>query len=362
MAEDGRLATAIRHQYPVALVDEFQDTDPWQYETLNRIYAHAACDSSHALIMIGDPKQAIYSFRGADLGTYLTARTDAIASNPQAIHTLSTNSRSTATLVNAINHVFSQIEAPFACAQGHIDYVQVSAEGDIDGLIHRNKKPHSAMTVWHIPFDGAPTKAHTHLQTMSQAFADHMAELLNQGVATPGEMAVLVRGQHQADAIRQALRARKIPSVYLSDRSNVYATPEALDIWRLLRAVATPRQTEWVRAAIGSSVWALTLDEVVANTQDELQWEAQLDNFHQWRHMWQQQGVLPMLHHWLHSQKVASRLLAQEDGERRISNVLHLGELLQHAAQTLQGEHALVRFLAEQIHAPTHSADAQKCV
>ena len=216
------------------------------------------------------------------------------------------------------------------------------------------------MTVWHIPFEGTPTKAHVYLQSMSHAFADRMAELLNQGLATPGEMAVLVRGQHQADAIRQALRARKIPSVYLSDRSNVYATPEALDIWRLLRAVATPRQTEWVRAAIGSSVWALTLDEVVANTQDELQWEAQLDNFHQWRHMWQQQGVLPMLHHWLHSQKVASRLLAQEDGERRISNVLHLGELLQHAAQSLQGEHALVRFLAEQIHAPTHSADAQK--
>ena len=216
------------------------------------------------------------------------------------------------------------------------------------------------MTVWHIPFEGTPTKAHVYLQSMSHAFADRMAELLNQGVATPGEMAVLVRGQHQADAIRQALRARKIPSVYLSDRSNVYATPEALDIWRLLRAVATPRQTEWVRAAIGSSVWALTLDEVVANTQDELQWEAQLDNFHQWRHMWQQQGVLPMLHHWLHSQKVASRLLAQEDGERRISNVLHLGELLQHAAQSLQGEHALVRFLAEQIHSHTHSADAQK--
>jgi exodeoxyribonuclease V beta subunit len=360
MAEDGRLADAVRHQYPVALVDEFQDTDPWQYETLNRIYVDSECDTRNALIMIGDPKQAIYSFRGADLGTYLTARTDALASNPQAIHTLSSNRRSTATLVNAINHVFSQIEAPFACAQGQIDYVRVSAEGDIDGLVNSEKTPHPAMTVWHIPCDGSPTKAHTHLQAMSHAFADRMADLLNQGVATPGEMAVLVRGQHQADAIRQALRARKIPSVYLSDRSNVYATPEALDIWRLLRAVATPRQAEWVRAAIGSGVWALTLDEVVANTQNELQWEAQLDNFHQWRHMWQQQGVLAMLHHWLHSQKVASRLLAQEDGERRISNVLHLGELLQHAAQSLQGEHALVRFLAEQINAPTHSADAQK--
>jgi len=360
MAEDGRLATAIRYQYPVALVDEFQDTDPWQYGTLNRIYADTACNASNALIMIGDPKQAIYSFRGADLGTYLTARTDAIASNPHAIHTLSSNRRSTAGLVSALNHVFSQTDAPFACAQRQIDYVRVSAEGDIVGLVNNDKTQHPAMTVWHMPCDGSPTKAHTHLHAMSHAFADRMANLLNHGMATPGEMAVLVRGQRQADAMRQALLARQIPSVYLSDRSNVYATPEAIDIWRLLRAVATPRKTEWVRAAIGSSVWALALDEVLDLTQNELQWESQLDNFHQWRQMWQQQGVLAMLHHWLHSQGIASRLLAQDNGERLISNVLHLGELLQHAAQSLQGEHALVRFLGEQIHKPTQSADTQK--
>ncbi|NBW68583.1 MAG: exodeoxyribonuclease V subunit beta, partial [Betaproteobacteria bacterium] len=360
MAEDGRLASSIRHQYPVALVDEFQDTDPWQYQTLDKIYADGACTARNALIMIGDPKQAIYSFRGADLGTYLTARQDAITSNPQAIHTLSSNRRSTARLVHALNHVFSQIDEPFACAQGRIDYLSVSAESDVEGLVNPDGTPHPALSVWHMPCDGKPTKADTYLQAASHAFADRMAELLNRGVATPGEMAVLVRGQHQADAIRHALRARQIPSVYLSDRSNVYATTEALDIWRLLRAVATPRQTEWVRAAIGSTVWALTLDEVLGLTQDELQWEAQLDNFHQWRQIWQQQGVLAMMHQWLHSQGIASRLLADENGERRISNVLHLGELLQHAAQSLQGEHTLVRFLGAQIHKPTQSADAQK--
>ena len=360
MAEDGRLASSVRHQYPVALVDEFQDTDQWQYQTLNCIYANGPCTTRNALIMIGDPKQAIYSFRGADLGTYLTARQDAITSNPKAIHTLSSNRRSTARLVHALNHVFSQIDAPFACAQGQIDYVSVSAESDVEGLVNPDGTPHPALSVWHMPCDGTPTKADTYLQAASHAFADRMAELLNRGVATPGEMAVLVRGQHQADAIRHALRARQIPSVYLSDRSNVYETPEALDIWRVLRAVATPRQTEWVRAAIGSTVWGLTLDEVLSLTQDEFLWEAQLDDFHQWRQIWQQQGVLAMLHQWLHSQGIASRLLADENGERSISNVLHLGELLQHAAQSLQGEHALVRFLGAQIHKPTQSADAQK--
>jgi exodeoxyribonuclease V beta subunit len=173
-------------------------------------------------------------------------------------------------------------------------------------------------------------------------------------------MAVLVRGQQHADAIRAALRERHIPSVYLSDRSNVYKSPEALDLWRLLRAAASPRQTAWVRSAVGSGLWALELDEVLHLTDQEAEWENLLDSFHQWHQMWQQQGVLPMLHHWIHSQGVAQRLLAHMDGERRLSNLLHLGELLQHAAQGLQGEHALVRFLGEQIHSPTESADAQK--
>ena len=360
MAEDGRLADAIRHQYPVALVDEFQDTDPWQYGTLNRIYAPDACTDANALVMIGDPKQAIYSFRGADLGTYLKARDDALKNQPDALHTLSGNRRSSEGLVNAINHVFTQTDAPFASQQGQIDFVRVSAEGGVAPLTHADGTAHPAMTVWHMPCGEKPTPAHTHVQHMSEAFANHMAQLLNAGAAQPGDMAVLVRGQAHADAIRAALRERHIPSVYLSDRSNVYASPEALDLWRLLRAIASPRQTAWVRSAVASSVWALDLDEVLHLTRDETQWEALLDGFHQWHQIWQQQGVLPMLHHWLHSQGVAQRLLAHTEGQRRLSNVLHLGELLQHAAQSLQGEHALVRFLGEQIHTPTDSADAQK--
>jgi exodeoxyribonuclease V beta subunit len=359
MAEDGRLATAIRHQYPVALVDEFQDTDPWQYGTLNRIYDTHACTNanSNALVMIGDPKQAIYSFRGADLGTYLQARDDALAHNPHALHTLSGNRRSSDGLVHAVNHVFTQIDAPFAST---IDFVPVSAEGGVAPLTQADGTPHAAMTVWHMPCGEKPTKASTYVHSMSDACANHMAQLLNDGLAEPGDMAVLVRGQPQADAIRAALRERHIPSVYLSDRSNVYASPEALDLWRLLRAVASPRQTQWVRSAVGSGLWTLDLDEVLHLTHHEAEWESLLDSFHQWHQMWQQQGVLPMLHHWMHSQGVAQRLLAHLDGERQLSNLLHLGELLQHAAQSLQGEHALVRFLGEQIHSPTESADAQK--
>ena len=361
MADDGRLATAIRQQYPVALVDEFQDTDPWQYGTLNRIYAPDACNESNALVMIGDPKQAIYSFRGADLGTYLQARHDAQATNPEALHTLTGNHRSSVGLVQAVNHVFMQTEKPFASTQGEIEFVEVSAQGTEPPLVvHGKARP--PLTVWHMhpPGDAEVVSSTSYLHHTAQVFADQMADLLNKGAATPGQMAVLVRHQKQADAVRHALRARHIPSVYLSDHTSVYQSSEATDLWRLLRAVAAPRQTGWVRAAVGSRLWALDLHQVRATTQDEAQWEQLLEQFHQWHRLWQQHGVLPMLHQWLHSQHVAQRMLAQPEGERRLSNLLHLGELLQHAEQSLQGEHALVRFLSEQIQSQHHDSDAQQ--
>ncbi|MBU3648169.1 MAG: hypothetical protein FGM56_08855, partial [Limnohabitans sp.] len=370
-ADDQRLATAIRQQYPVALVDEFQDTDPWQYGTLNRIYAHDACTPANALVMIGDPKQAIYSFRGADLGTYIKARDDALAINPDALHTLTGNHRSSEGLVKAVNHVFMQTAQPFASTQGAIEFVEVSAQGNAAALV-LNGQQHPPFTVWQMYPEGdgdsdgggdseaKVVRSGSYLHHTAGVFADQMADLLNQGVAHPGEMAVLVRNQTQADAMRHALQARHIPSVYLSDHTSVYQSTEATDLWRLLRAVASPRQTAWVRAALGSRLWVLGLHEVLAITQDEVRWEQLLDQFHHWHTLWQQQGVLPMLHHWLHSQQVAQRMLAQADGERRLSNLLHLGELLQHAAQSLQGEHALVRHLGEQIQTNHHDSDAQQ--
>ena len=361
MADDGRLAIAIRLQYPVALVDEFQDTDPWQYGTLNRIYAPKACTDANALVMIGDPKQAIYSFRGADLGTYLQARNDAQATNQDALHTLTGNHRSSVGLVKAVNHVFMQTAQPFASAQGEIKFVEVSAQGKEAALVV-NGEECPPFTVWqmHPEDDTEVVSSGSYLHHTAQVFADQMAVLLNQGAATPGDMAVLVRSQKQADAVRHALRARHIPSVYLSDHTSVYQSTEATDLWRMLRAVASPRQTSWVRAAVGSRLWALDLQEVLTTTQDEAQWEQLLEQFHQWHGLWQQHGVLPMLHQWLHSQHVAQRMLAQADGERRLSNLLHLGELLQHAEQSLQGEHALVRYLGEQIQSPHHDSDAQQ--
>ena len=349
-APDGRLAAAIRQQFPIALVDEFQDTDPWQYGALSKIYGESESPDT-ALIMIGDPKQAIYSFRGADLNTYLTARKQA-----QAIHTLSGNFRSTHELVTAVNHVFECAQQPF----GEVPFdTVVACNASVKPLLVEGLTQ-AAMTVWHQSNDKPPRKD-IFIRQMSELFATQMVKLLNTQAAAPGEMAVLVRNGMEARGVRLALSKRGVRSVYLSERDSVFATLEATDLWRLLCAVANPRSTEGVRAALATRLWGLPFHELEALFQDEEGWDDLVDQFHGWQAVWQSQGFLPMLHRVLHDQSIPSRMLSMDalnsDGERRLTNLMHLGDLLQTASASLQGEAALIRYLEQQIQDPKASGD-----
>ena len=352
-APDGRLADAIRQQFPVALVDEFQDTDPWQYGALSKIYG-AAPGTPHdtGLIMIGDPKQAIYSFRGADLATYLGAREQA-----QAIHTLSGNFRSTSALVAAVNHVFDHAAKPF----GDVPYEMVTACNDKVLPLQVAGQAQPAMTVWHLQNARMPRKP-VLLRQLAEVFATQMVGLLNAGAARPGAMAVLVKNWVEARAIRTALSNRGVRSVYLSERDSVFATAQATDLWRILRAVAQPRDAQYIRAALATALWGLPWHELENLFQDEVAWDELSERFHGWQKIWQRQGFLPMLHHLLHAQSIPARLLNQGDaastqGERQLTNLLHLGDLLQSASLGLQGEGALLRYLEDQLRDPQASGD-----
>jgi exodeoxyribonuclease V beta subunit len=356
-APDGRLADAIRQQFPVALVDEFQDTDPWQYGALSKIYGESDRRDT-GLLMIGDPKQAIYSFRGADLATYLAARKQA-----QGIYTLSGNYRSTAQLVAAVNHVFDQAPQPFGDVP--FDLVQARNHKVTPLLVEGRQQP--AMTVWHLPLAGdKPVRKEIFQRQMAELFASQMVQLLNGRAAAPGDMAVLVRSGAEARAMRLALAQRGVRSVYLSERDSVYATQEAQDLWRLLAAVANPRSTSQLRAALATRLWGLPFAALEALLQDEAQWDAVVEQFHGWQALWQRQGLLPMLHRLLHDQDIPARMLSvasqagahNHDGERRLTNLLHLGDLLQSASAGLQGEAALVRYLEQQLQNPKSSGDS----
>jgi exodeoxyribonuclease V beta subunit len=376
---DGRLAAAIRAQFPVALVDEFQDTDPWQFGSLSKIYscqrnqdegyspissltsvtppgaeAHQAGlvqdpAQALALIMIGDPKQAIYSFRGADLATYLTARAQV-----QGIYTLPGNFRSTAGVVAAVNQVFGAAKAPF----GSVPFETVQACNAKVLPLQYGGSAQVAMTVWHLPYAKPPRKA-IFLADMAAVFASHMVKLLQSGAAPSGDMAVLVRDWREAQAIRDALSARGVRSVYLSERNSVFASLEASDLWRLLRAVQSPGNKRLLRAALATRTWGLAPQVLDALFADEVAWDVVVEQFMQWQRIWRVQGFLPMLSRLLHEAGLAGRVLHNPaQGERSLTNLLHLGELLQATSLQVQGEGALIRYLEDQLRDPQTSGEA----
>jgi exodeoxyribonuclease V beta subunit len=362
----GILAATIRAQFPVALIDEFQDTDPIQYRIFERIYRIAQPYPDTALILIGDPKQAIYGFRGADIQTYLHARRATAGRH----HTLAVNYRSTTAVVAACAALFTPAESwprgAFRCqtaADNPIPLHPVSANGRPQQLIF-NGQPAPALTLWWLDGDdAAPVSAVAYREQMAAATARQIVTWLaeaQRGHAgfqcgadwtplRPKDIAILVRTGTEALALRQALAAQRVHSVYLSDRESVFATEEARELRHWLRAVAAPTDDSLVRAALGTNTLDLPLAWLAQLQQDELAWEAQIERFRGYHHCWQQHGVLAMLRQLLQDFDLPARLLSVPGGERVLTNVLHLAEWLQQAALALDGEQALIRHLAEHL-------------
>jgi exodeoxyribonuclease V beta subunit len=354
-----RLADTMAKQYPIALIDEFQDTDPLQWNIFRRVYDGRA---GAGLLLIGDPKQAIYGFRGADIHTYLRARERA----SQPTWTLDTNYRSTAALVGAVNRVFEHADShtagAFAFGRHALPFHPVKARGRSDRLV-LDGQPLPPMQLAVVDGDDAISGS-AYANVMAQHAAAHVVQLLaaaqdgrcgfmdDAGQLSPlraGDIAILVRSGSEAAKVREDMQRRGLKSVYLSDRDSVYASPEAVDLLRWLQACASPGSDRAMRAALATPTLGQSDAELDRLNLDEHHWETCGERFRQLHDTWQRHGVLAMLHDLLHAFDLPARLLSRLDGERALTNLLHLAELLQHAAASLDGEQALVRHLAAQM-------------
>ncbi|MBJ7221930.1 MULTISPECIES: exodeoxyribonuclease V subunit beta [unclassified Brenneria] len=357
------LAGSIRERYPVAMIDEFQDTDPQQYRIFRTLYlGQLQC----GLLLIGDPKQAIYAFRGADIFTYMRARSEV-----SAHYTLDTNWRSSHQMVRGVNRLFQRIDHPFIFKD--IPFLAVEpAAPKRDLVFNVAGEPQPALQLW---LTGAESiGVGDYQQLMARQCAAQIRDWLaasqrNEAWLETGkarrlvqasDMSVLVRSRHEAALVRDALSRLAIPSVYLSNRDSVFTTPEARDLLWLLQAVLTPEQERTLRSAMATSLMGLDARAVDALSRSEAAWDALVDEFAGYRALWRQRGVLPMLRAIMNRHQLAENLLASVDGERRLTDILHIGELLQDASSALDSEHALVRWLSQQITQPNPQAENQQ--
>lgn len=387
------LAQRLRAQYAVALVDEFQDTDDRQWTIFRKVFAaetagpaaaqddaaiapylSTADDTPPLLALIGDPKQAIYGFRGGDVRTYLAAAADAERAPP-----LAHNFRSRPALLAAIDALYAQAGYADAFLTDGIAFHPVQPGSKrVDADLQRGGEPAPALTVWRAPEPPPPPATAKpgkpkpwnagrarELCTAACVAAirgwlaearDGTATLLGRPVQA-GDIAVLVRSHGEATRIQQALAAAGIPAVAAGRRS-LFATDEALELLALLQALLDPGDDGRLRAALATVLIGEDAAAIAALDHDgerHRRWQQQaLD----WRERWQRGGPLALIGDLgaAHGQ----RLLALVDGERRLTNYLQLAELLQEADTRALGPHGLVDWLARRIANADDSDEAQQ--
>ena len=348
------LSRSIRGRFKAALVDEFQDTDPVQYSIFQKIYG----GQKMPVFFVGDPKQAIYGFRGADVFTYIAAA----AAAPNQF-TLGKNWRSTTDLVRAVNTLFKLNERPFILDGIPFEPVKAAGECDLAPLtVNGVKEP--PLKLW-LAIEEEPIKKEDADWLLPQAVAAEIARLLNGNAnigerkVQPWDIAVLVSKNQEARVMQDALTDLEIPSVLYS-AANVFQSPEAIELGFILAAVSEPGNERLIKAALTTDTLGVTGNDLDALVLDDHAWDARLVQFQKYHQLWSERGFIQMLRTLLLEQGVRARLLSYPAGERRLTNILHLSELL----HTMCVEHRLgitgtLKRLAEQIQNPDTTRSEQ---
>ncbi|MDB6164375.1 MAG: recB [Xanthomonadaceae bacterium] len=341
-----RLATALRAQFPLVLVDEFQDTDARQWSIFERLFGDRSAGDG-GLLLVGDPKQAIYRFRGGDIETYLVAKASALAATP-LLH----NYRSRPCVLAAVNAVFARVPDDGLGAGIRFARAMPGRDASCDAHLLCDDIPMPAMT-FHavsprrvVKADGAveekdwtkPESIRIAAELCADAVRDRLqlaaegrAQRIENGVLRPlqpRDCAVLVRTHDEGDAVRAELARRGVPTVS-AGRGSLFATPSAQSLLTLLLALASPGDDRRLRAALASPLFGLVAAGLSALEDDGVRLLRWQDDFARWRARWEQHGPQPMLAEVLARQ--AGRLLALADGERELTSLLQLGELMQEA-------------------------------
>lgn len=353
------LAAAVRRRYKAALIDEFQDTDPLQYGLFRRLFALAPGVDRQGLFFIGDPKQAIYGFRGADVFAYMAA-----ARRVDAAYTLGENWRSEPALVEAVNTLFSRIERPFIYEE--IPFQSVSPADQADGICFTlDGEVDAPLQLWflnarkHGAGDSPLTRtaAREAIMRATTAEISRLLRLGREGRARIGgrsvreaDIAVLVRTNAEAGRIQAVLSASGIASVvYTSD--DLFASAEAEEMERILRAVTEPTRPEAVMAALATDILGCRAKELDDMLTGEGKWEAWVLEFTRYHELWRSRGFMAMFRRLLVDRQVLVRLMAFDNGERRNTNVGHLCEVLHQAAfENRLGMSGLLKWLQERRH------------
>ncbi|HPX60900.1 MAG TPA: exodeoxyribonuclease V subunit beta [Deltaproteobacteria bacterium] len=324
------LAVNLREQYRAALIDEFQDTDRIQWN----IFRMIASAPSYPLLIIGDPKQAIYSFRGADIHAYLAAGSS-IAKDMR--WTLDTNRRSVKPLVDAVNALFKNNRDPFLC-NGIGFHPVLSGRHTADQLLIDGQPDNTPLRFWICKNnDDQPQNKTAVRRPIAESVAAEILRLLTvdcrirladaERPVTPADVAVLVRSHSQACIIQEALSSLAIPSIQHGNQT-IFETFEALDLLRILRAVNEPGNESLVKEAMLGGLLGVNVNTLDQILHSDTEWDLWLGRFRQMDAAFRTGGMIALTSVMLEECGARQFLLGLKDGERRMTNLQHCVELI----------------------------------
>ncbi|MBK2025840.1 exodeoxyribonuclease V subunit beta [Francisella philomiragia] len=382
------LVKTLQHQYPVALIDEFQDTDAEQYEILDTIYPLKNSSHSHEggnlltkglnlkdtrlreydsssdqndsnllLLMIGDPKQAIYGFRGGDIFTYLKAK-DSCSNDNQ--WSMDTNWRSTSEMIKAYNRLFykkdyepkDEGELGEDIFSDGIGYQLVKASPNADKKARDfddNLKPINYF-YYQVAEDDNKSDIDNNLSAWT---ANEIVRLLNSKKVVESDIAILVENGKQAKVIQKALQAKKLSSVYLSQRDNVYHSQEATEILDLMEGINDLENKSMLKRALSTSLLGGRADKFISyiDENDVSAWDEEIEKAKSLRQQWHKYGFMAFIMKVIH-QNFTQR---SDSKERVITNILHLAELIKVAENKYKHPNQLIKWYRQQLNSTATS-------
>ncbi len=360
-------AQAVSQQFRAAMIDEFQDTDPLQLKIFKQLFVQ----TNTPLFYVGDPKQAIYSFRGADIHAYYQAAQEA-----DSQLTLMKNYRSTPEMVDSVNALFSTRYKPFISDNIVFDWVESidkaqfvvetdDDDADEDGHDDGNEEPNSALQFFvaqqedNEPFsrkEANPLAVRHTVEKISQLLeksrkgqAYFVDEKGKKRSLIAGDIAILVPRHIDGAEIFSALSLRGIASVR-QGQDKVMESQSASTVLRLVHAVADPGNESFILQLLGDPLVGYSAAEIFELKENSIAWEAIIDKFWELRNSWLESGFSVMFRHWLSwkgTQELclSERLMAYMEGERFLTDLMHLAEIMQQQSRYSGGIQALINWL-----------------
>ncbi|MEM9160241.1 MAG: UvrD-helicase domain-containing protein, partial [Verrucomicrobiota bacterium] len=334
-----KLAQTISSRYDAALIDEFQDTDPVQYQIAHALFS----GGSHYLFFIGDPKQAIYRFRGADIFAYFQAT----RASGVVTRTLEKNYRSRPQLLEATNALFQSATEGFVYDE--IEFKPVQAGRPTEDFPPLSVSPLQLHILDQEAFLSSTKESQTR-QLAKYAAEELSLRLADSPELRPDDVAFLVNNRYEADALAIELERRDISPVIRAERS-IFETAECAALRQLLESLSAPSRLALKRGLLLSSLCGLKPQDLAADPPPQII-EPIFQHLSDWAKNWSSLNFDVSLRQLLFISNAFDSLADGVDGERRYTNLTHLAELLEEArnlnAFTPQG---LLNWLESKRHA-----------